>query len=115
PKLRVMFSHGGGCFPHSIGRVSHGYHVRPDLCNVNDVADPYEYVKNFYIDSLVHDKDALLYNLKLFGAKRIALGSDFPFPLGDLEHGKFIEDMEELSPAQKVQMLCKTAKEWLGI
>lgn len=115
PKLRVMFAHGGGCFPHTIGRVNHGYHVRPDLCNVNDVAEPYEYVKNFYIDSLVHDKDALLYNLKLFGAERIALGSDFPFPLGDLEHGKFIEDMEELSPAQKVQMLCKTAKEWLGI
>lgn len=115
PKLRVMFAHGGGCFPHTIGRVSHGYHARPDLCNINQVADPYEYVKKFYIDSLVHDEEALRYNLKLFGAERIALGSDFPFPLGDLEHGKFIELMKDLSAEEKSQMLYKTAKEWLGI
>ena len=115
PKLRVMFAHGGGCFPHTIGRISHGYHARPDLCKVNDVADPYEYVKKFYIDSLVHDEDAFRYNLKLFGAERIALGSDFPFPLGDLEHGKFIEQMKDLSDETKQQLLYKTAKEWLGI
>ena len=115
PKLRVMFAHGGGCFPHTIGRISHGYHARPDLCNINKVADPYQYVKKFYIDSLVHDEEALRYNLKLFGAERIALGSDFPFPLGDLEHGKFIELMKDLSAEEKSQMLYKTAKEWLGI
>ena len=115
PKLRVMFAHGGGCFPHTIGRISHGYHARPDLCNVNDVADPYEYVKKFYIDSLVHDEEAFRYNLKLFGAERIALGSDFPFPLGDLEHGKFIEQMKDLNDETKQQLLYKTAKEWLGI
>jgi aminocarboxymuconate-semialdehyde decarboxylase len=85
------------------------------LCNINQVADPYEYVKKFYIDSLVHDEEALRYNLKLFGAERIALGSDFPFPLGDLEHGKFIELMKDLSAEEKSQMLYKTAKEWLGI
>lgn len=102
-------------FPHTIGRVSHGYHARPDLCNINQVADPYQYVKHFYIDSLVHDADALRYNLKLFGAERIALGSDFPFPLGDLEHGKYIEQLQDLTAEQKAQMLYKTAKEWLGI
>ncbi len=115
PKLRVMFAHGGGCFPHTIGRISHGYHARPDLCNINQVADPREYVKKFYIDSLVHDEDAFLYNLKLFGAERIALGSDFPFPLGDLEHGRFIELMKDLDDKTKEQVLTKTAKQWLGI
>jgi len=115
PKLRVMFAHGGGCFPHTIGRISHGYHARPDLCNVNDVDDPRSYVNKFYVDSLVHDKEAFLYNLKLFGANRIALGSDFPFPLGDLEHGKFIELMDELDEDTKKQVLVHTAKSWLGI
>ena len=33
----------------------------------------------------------LEYILKLQGSKRITLGSDYPFPLGDLEIGKFIE------------------------
>ncbi|MFN4082723.1 MAG: amidohydrolase family protein [Bacteroidia bacterium] len=115
PKLRVMFAHGGGCFPHTIGRISHGYHARPDLCNINLVADPITYTSKFYIDSLVHNKEAFLYNLKLFGAERIALGSDFPFPLGDLEHGKFIELMNEIDDKTKNQVLFNTALEWLGI
>jgi aminocarboxymuconate-semialdehyde decarboxylase len=115
PKLKVMFAHGGGCFPHTIGRVSHGYHARPDLCNVHNVQDPYNYVKKFYIDSLVHDEEAFLYNLKLFGAERIAMGSDFPFPLGDLEHGAFIEKIKALSDRDKEQVLFRTAKDWLGI
>jgi aminocarboxymuconate-semialdehyde decarboxylase len=115
PKLRVMFAHGGGCFPHTIGRISHGYHARPDLCNINKIADPITYTSKFYIDSLVHNKEAFLYNLKLFGAERIALGSDFPFPLGDLEHGKFIELMHELSDETKKQVLFQSALDWLGI
>ncbi len=115
PKLRVMFAHGGGCFPHTIGRISHGFHARPDLCNINNVSDPYEYVKKFYIDSLVHNEEAFLYNLKLFGPERIAMGSDFPFPLGDLEHGKFIEFMKDLDDQTKDQLLSSTAKKWLGI
>jgi aminocarboxymuconate-semialdehyde decarboxylase len=82
---------------------------------MNHVNDPRTYVKKFYIDSLVHDEEAFLYNLKLFGADRIALGSDFPFPLGDLEHGKFIELMTQLDEATKEQILNKTAREWLGI
>ena len=53
--------------------------------------------------------------IKMFGANKIALGSDFPFPLGDLEHGKFIEEMKELTTDQKEQVLYKTAKEWLGL
>ena len=32
PKFRVAFAHGGGAFPFTIGRIEHGFHVRPDLC-----------------------------------------------------------------------------------
>lgn len=115
PRLRIMFAHGGGCFPHTIGRVSHGYHARPDLCNIHQVADPRTYINKFYIDSLVHDEEAFRYNLKLFGPDRIALGSDFPFPLGDLEHGAFIDKMNDLDINIKNQIFEKTAKVWLGI
>ena len=31
PNLRVAFAHGGGAFPSTIGRVQHGFDVRPDL------------------------------------------------------------------------------------
>jgi aminocarboxymuconate-semialdehyde decarboxylase len=63
----------------------------------------------------VHDDETFRFLIKMFGASRIALGSDFPFPLGDLEHGKFIKDMKELTKEQKEQVLYKTAKEWLGL
>ena len=32
PKLRICFAHGGGSFPYTVGRIQHGYNVRPDLC-----------------------------------------------------------------------------------
>jgi aminocarboxymuconate-semialdehyde decarboxylase len=115
PKLRVLFAHGGGCFPQTLGRISHAFHARPDLCNVHQISDPREYIDKFYIDSLVHDDDTFKFLINLFGAERIALGSDFPFPLGDLEHGKFIELMKDLTQDQKEKVLYKTAKEWLGL
>ncbi len=115
PKLRVLFAHGGGCFPQTLGRISHTYHARPDLCNVNKVKDPREYVNKFYVDSLVHDDETFKYLLNLFGPQKIAMGSDFPFPLGDLEHGRFIEMMKDLDQDTKEKLLFRTAKEWLGI
>jgi aminocarboxymuconate-semialdehyde decarboxylase len=115
PKLRVLFAHGGGCFPQTLGRISHTYHARPDLCNVNKVKDPREYVNKFYVDSLVHDDETFKYLLNLFGPEKIAMGSDFPFPLGDLEHGRFIEMMKDLDQDTKEKLLFRTAKEWLGI
>jgi aminocarboxymuconate-semialdehyde decarboxylase len=32
PNLRVCFAHGGGSFPITVGRIEHGFNVRPDLC-----------------------------------------------------------------------------------
>ncbi len=32
PSLKICFAHGGGSFPGTIGRIEHGFNVRPDLC-----------------------------------------------------------------------------------
>ena len=53
--------------------------------------------------------------LKLFGAQRIAFGSDYPFPLGEAHPGKLIESMKELSAKEKTQLLSGTAREFLGL
>src|SRR5436305_544610 len=120
PKLRVAFAHGGGAFPGTIGRIEHGFHVRPDLVAIDNETEPRKYLANdktparFYVDSLVHDVDALNLLLKLFGAARIALGSDYPFPLGETKPGQLIELMK-LSAEQKAQLLSATACEFLGM
>ena len=121
PKLRVAFAHGGGAFPITAGRVEHAFHVRPDLCATDTKANPRSYLARgeeparFYVDSLVHDPDALKLLIKLFGAKRVALGSDYPFPLGEDHAGKLIESMIDLSAAHKTQLLSGTAREFLAL
>jgi aminocarboxymuconate-semialdehyde decarboxylase len=114
PKLRVAFAHGGGSFPGTFGRIEHGFNVRPDLVAVNNQVNPKEYLGKFYLDSLVHDAPTLEYLISLVGANRIALGSDYPFPLGELQPGSLIEDMS-LEPSIKEQLLSGTALEWLGL
>jgi aminocarboxymuconate-semialdehyde decarboxylase len=115
PKLRVMFAHGGGSFPITLGRISHGYHCRPDLVNLNDVKDPRDYVGRFWVDGITHDSDALKYIINTFGIEKIAYGTDYPFPLGDLEHGKFIENDASLSKFQKEKLMHQNILDFLGV
>tara|TARA_B100000795_G_scaffold138029_1_gene103078 strand:- start:2040 stop:3065 length:1026 start_codon:yes stop_codon:yes gene_type:complete len=114
PELRVAFAHGGGSFPSTIGRVSHGFDVRPDLCAVDNKKHPRDYIGKFYIDSLVHDPKMLEYIVDVIGADKIALGTDYPFPLGELQPGQLINNMP-WDDAQKEQLLSKSALEWLGM
>ena len=114
PNLKVAFAHGGGSFPATIGRVQHGFDVRPDLCAIDNSIGPKEYLGKFWIDSLVHDPTMLQYVVDLMGADKIALGTDYPFPLGELQPGKLINSMpwdDEL----KEQLLSGSALEWLGL
>lgn len=115
PKLRVAFAHGGGAFPATIGRIEHGYNVRPDLCAVDNSVNPREYLGKFYLDSLVHDERVLQYLIELVGEERIALGSDYPFPLGEHEAGKLIESISKFSDKTKARLLAGTALEWLNL
>lgn len=113
PRLRVAFAHGGGSFPFTIGRIEHGYHVRPDLVAIDNAVNPRDYIGRFWIDSLVHDTHAFQYLLELMGPDKICLGSDYPFPLGEHHPGKMIEAME-LTYDTKEQLLHRNALQWLG-
>jgi aminocarboxymuconate-semialdehyde decarboxylase len=112
PKLRVMFAHAGGSFLPTIGRIAHGFECRPDLVAIDNNIDPRKYIGKFWVDSATHDSFLLEYVLKLQGSRRVMLGTDYPFPLGDLEIGKFIEEME-LSKKTKEDIFHLSALEWL--
>ncbi len=115
PRLRIAFAHGGGSFPGTFGRIERGFAARPDLCAVDNPVPPRAYLGRFYADSLVHDPDALRLLLKLVGPERVALGTDYPFPLGEPEPGKTIESLEELTPAARDRLFRGTALEFLGV
>jgi aminocarboxymuconate-semialdehyde decarboxylase len=114
PSLRIAFAHGGGAFPATIGRIARGFDVRPDLCAVSNDVSPREYLRRIYFDSLVHDPLMLRYLVDLMGPDRIALGSDYPFPLGEAQPGKLIDSCG-FPEETRARLLHGTALEWLGI
>ena len=114
PKLRMAFAHGGGSFPLTLGRIEHGFRVRPDLCAIDNPVNPREYVGKFWIDSLVHDPASLKFILDVMGEDHICCGSDYPFPLGEHHPGKLIEEtMSDLTLKNK--LLFKNAMTWLDV
>jgi aminocarboxymuconate-semialdehyde decarboxylase len=114
PALRICFAHGGGSFPYTLGRIAHGFEARPDLVAVDNDINPREYLGKFWLDSLVHDESMLEYLVKLVGADKIALGTDYPFPLGELEPGKLIET-SKFDAETKARMLHGAALNWLNL
>ena len=114
PDLRIAFAHGGGAFPSIIGRLEHGYNVRPDIVATHNQRNPRDYLGKFYVDSLVHEPAVLDYMINLFGADCIALGSDYPFPLGEDNPGEMIKNMQ-LDDHTNQWLYADTALRWLNL
>ena len=118
PQLRVAFAHGGGSFLPTIGRIEHGWRVRPDLCAVDNPKSPRDYLGKFWIDSILHDPAMLDHYVHLIGEDKIALGTDYPFPLGEWfpedgwQPGRLIDSMP-WSAEKKAKLLGKNALDWL--
>ncbi len=115
PNLRVSFAHGGGSFPFTIGRIEHGFNVRPDLVAIDNNVNPRNYLGKFWIDALVHDPKALKYIVDVMGDTKVCMGSDYPFPLGEHHPGKLIESMEDFSATVTEQLLYKNAMDWMNL
>ena len=114
PNLRVNFCHASGSFLSTIGRIEHGFNSRPDLVAFDNPKNPREYCGHFWVDCITHDQDMLHYVLKIQGSKRVSLGSDYPFPLGDLEIGDFINQMN-LEKSVVEDIFCNSTLEWLNL
>ena len=114
PKLKICMAHGGGSFPYTIGRIEHGFNMRPDLVATDNPHNPRDYLKRLYFDSWVADPRALQYLLDTVGTDRVMLGTDYPFPLGEQEPGAGIAALD-LDPAKQSRLYHGTALEGLGL
>ncbi len=141
PDLRVLYAHGGGAFPALLGRFEHGAYCRPDLFRNASGLNPFETIRQcaIYVDTLVHQDAVLNMLIQAFGVERIAMGSDYPYPLGEIDPfdgqtmqdakgnqcpypqakgiypGHMVENLPGLTDTQRQRILCGTAKEWLGL
>jgi aminocarboxymuconate-semialdehyde decarboxylase len=80
PKLEINLPHAGGTFPWLIGRWDHGTKVRPELKHMK--RPPSDYLRRFTYDTIGHDDRINAALVRLVGADRVTLGSDYCFDMG---------------------------------
>ncbi len=82
PDLKVCLAHGGGFLPYQLGRLTRGFEVRAEA-RAHLGEDPRRSFERLYLDTILHDRDGLQALLRLVGADRLLLGSDYPFDMGE--------------------------------
>jgi aminocarboxymuconate-semialdehyde decarboxylase len=70
--------------PFMIGRLRRNFEVTPGL------GDPIDALARIYTDTVLHDPRVLRFVIEIVGADRVMMGSDSPFPIGDLAPAKII-------------------------
>ena len=84
--MTMVLSHGGGALPYMLGRLGRNHAIHPDY------ADPIAEFEKLYFDSVLFEPTALRFLCETVGAARVMLGSDYPFPIGDLAPCKVVHD-----------------------
>lgn len=92
PNLRLCLSHGGGLLAFNIWRLDHSHRLRPELKKTVP-RKPSEYLEQLYFDTIVHSVTALDYLVKVVGAKRVVIGTDYPMAMGDFDAVQKVEDL----------------------
>jgi len=88
---------------------------RPDLCAYACQHAPKDYLGRIWTDSLVHDDRALEFLVSIVGKNRILLGSDYPFPLGEIDReGKIVEQATFLTDQDKADILANNVFSFVG-
>ena len=110
--LRICFAHGGGSFAFLLGRLENAWQHHPVAHGVCELS-PSRYLDRFYVDSAVFDERTLQFLVRIMGADRVMLGSDYPFPLGEHRVGTLIRS-SHLAPQTKSRLLGQNAAQFLG-
>ena len=113
PNLRLCLSHGGGLLAFNIWRLDHSYSLRPELKKI--IPDkPSGYLKKLYFDTIVHSIAALQYLVKVVGADRVVIGTDYPMAMGDFDSVQKVMELD-LPAAERELILGDNAARALSI
>ena len=77
--LQVLLLHGGGYFPFAVGRLDHGFRVRPETKTIS--RPPSSYLSRFHYDVIVYQPELLAMVAERVGVENVMLGSDYPFDM----------------------------------
>ena len=113
PTLEVSLPHAGGALPILRGRMDRGFHVRGECKTIK--RPPSEYLKRFTYDTISYSEDILQDLIKLVGADRIMVGSDYCFDIAYEQPVKFVTQMRSLTDRQRSQILWDNAARLLKL
>lgn len=113
PRLEVVLPHGGGALPFLLGRIAHGWSVRPECRHLP--RSPMEYASRFHYDTVTHDPKALAFLIDRVGADRVLLGSDYCFDMGLEDPAGAVDALAHLSDDDRTAILSGNAKRLLRL
>jgi aminocarboxymuconate-semialdehyde decarboxylase len=102
PDLKIVMAHGGGYFPHYMGRMDRNHANRPDTVKNTGGRKPSEFLRSFYYDTCVYDPQVLKVLLERIGADRLVMGSDYP--VGEKDPVDFIR--QNVSSEDDMRQIC---------
>lgn len=111
--LKICFAHGGGSFAFLLGRVDNAWRER-DIVRKDCPNPPSSYVDRFHVDSAVFDHRSLALLVDVMGESQVMLGSDYPFPLGEIQIGQLIRS-SDFSPATRDRLMGGNAHRFFGL
>jgi len=113
PGLKLCFPMGGGSIAYLLGRIRHGWEVRPEA-KVQAPKSPDEYLRQCYFDTVLHSQEAFDFLVSVVPPEQLVMGSDYPWDMG-LEHPReAIEDSAAITAEQKRGVLSGNIERLLG-
>jgi aminocarboxymuconate-semialdehyde decarboxylase len=77
---------GAAALPFVLGRLKRNAAITPGI------GDPAEGLSLIYTDTILHDARVLKFVAEMIGTERIMMGSDSPFPIGDMSPMQIVAD-----------------------
>jgi len=113
PNLEVSLPHAGGALPILRGRLDQGWLIRPECKHLP--RRPSEYLRRFTYDTISYDVDILSDLVKLVGADRVMMGTDYCFDIAYTEPVQIVEQTPGLTEAERAQILGGNARQLLHL
>jgi aminocarboxymuconate-semialdehyde decarboxylase len=114
PSLKILAVHGGGYLGAYWGRIDHAWGARSDS-HGNLPNPPTTYLKRIYVDTVVFTPHQLAELVRVFGADRVLMGTDYPFDMGEYDPIGHVASVEGFDSTTIAKIVGGNAQRLLGL